>query len=151
MSIRPNRGLLLLTLGLTCILARAEANPAEHKCPIVIDHVELGYNHQGGESKPQLRVGFGNNAGKQISAVTFSLSVLDSGGNPQPYPDNLTYGDGLENGKKKIFAWDLVFESVEVHPAGETVVVQKVEFADATIWTDDGSESCVLTVDFHAK
>jgi hypothetical protein len=148
---RPSRALLVLTLCLTCILARAEAKPRERKCPVLIDHVELGYNHRGGESKPQLRVGFGNNAGKQISTVTFSLSVLDSGGNPHPYPDSLTYGDGLETGQKKLFAWDLAFESVDIHRAGETVVVQKVEFADATGWTDDGSESCMLTIDFHAR
>jgi hypothetical protein len=29
--------------------------------------------------------------------------------------------------------------------------VKKVEFIDATSWIDDGSESCVFTVDFHAR
>jgi hypothetical protein len=57
----------------------------------------------------------------------------------------------LETGKSKVFMWDLAFESVDIHRAGETVVVQRVEFADNTKWVDDDSESCMLKVDFHAK
>ncbi|MDR3750839.1 MAG: hypothetical protein P4K94_05065 [Terracidiphilus sp.] len=148
---RTNSALLVLTLCLTCIVVRAEDKNPESKCPVVIDHVELSYSHQGEPSKPQLRVGFRNNAGKQISAVTFGLSILDSGGYPRSYPDSLTYGEGLEAGQKKLFVWDLASESVDIHRAGETVVVQKIEYADATGWTDDGSESCMLKIDFHAR
>ncbi|MGA2889409.1 MAG: hypothetical protein ABSE51_15280 [Terracidiphilus sp.] len=148
---RANTASLILLLCLACSAVQANAGSPERKCPVVIDHIELSYNHQGGQSKPQLRVRFENEAGKQISAVTFRLSVLDSGGYPRPYPNELTYSDGLETGKSKVFMWDLAFESVDIHRAGETVVVQRVEFADNTKWVDDDSESCMLKVDFHAK
>jgi hypothetical protein len=148
---RAKNALMVLTFCLACSLLQAEAKSSERKCPVVIDHVELSYSHQGEPSKPQLRVGFGNIASKQITTVTFTLSVLDSGGYPHPYPDSLTYGDGLEAGQKKVFVWDLASESVDIHRAGETVVVQKVEYADATGWANDGSESCMFKVDFHAR
>lgn len=148
---RSNTTLLVLALCLACGTMRAEAESPERKCPVVINSVELSYSHQGGESKPQLKVAFVNFASKQVSNVTFSLSVLDADGYPRPYPDDLTYREGLETGKKKVFIWDLANESVDIHRAGETVVVTKVEFTDTTRWIDDGSESCVFTVDFHAR
>jgi hypothetical protein len=143
--------MLFLALCVTCSMARVEAQAPKPKCPVAIGRVELFYNHEGGQSRPQLKVGFGNDAGKSISSVTFSLSTLDSGGYPRPYPDSLTYGDGMETGQKKVFVWDLAATSVDIHRTGETVIVQKVDFADATSWTDDGSESCMFKVDFHAK
>jgi hypothetical protein len=143
--------LLTLAFCVSCGLGQAAAQSQEHKCPILLDHIELSYSHQGGQSKPQLRVTFDNSAGKAISAVTFSLSVLDSGGYPHPYPDNLEYRDGLDTGKQKDFAWILSPESVDIHRTGETVSVQEVDFADNTVWKDDDSDSCVLTVDFHPR
>lgn len=150
---RMNRNAASLALAL-CVawgVAPAVAENPEQKCPVVIDQVDLNYNHAGGRSAPQLRVRFGNEASKGISTVTFSLSLLGTGGDPRPYPDDLTYSDGLESGKKKVFIWELASESVDIHRAGETVVIQKIEFADATTWVDDGSQSCVFTVDFHAR
>lgn len=149
MMIKP--ALLVMTFCLALGSMRAEARSAERKCPVVVNSVELSYNHQGGESKPQLRIEFGNLAGKKISIVTFSLSVIDAGGYARPYPDDLMYREGLDTGKKKVFLWDLEPENVDIHRTGETVVVKKVEFADTTLWTDDGSESCVFTVDYQAK
>jgi hypothetical protein len=148
---RVNTSMLFLALCVICSCARVEAQTPEPKCPVVIGHVELFYNHEGGQSRPQLKVGFGNSAGKSISTITFSLATLDSGGYPRPYPDSLRYDGGLETAQKKVFVWDLAAESVDIHRTGETVVVQKVEFADATGWTDDGSESCTFKVDFHGK
>lgn len=148
---RANAALLVLALSLACGMMQAKAESPERKCPVVIHSVELSYNHQDGQSKPQLRVEFGNDASKQISNVTFSLSVLDAGGNPRPYPDDFTYREGLAAGKKKIFVWNLAPEAVDIHHTGETVVLKKVEFVDTTRWIDDGSESCVFTVDFHAR
>jgi hypothetical protein len=143
--------MLMVALCLAGGATRAKAQNSGQKCPAVLDHIELSYNHQGGQSKPQLRVEFDNAAGKAITTVTFSLSVLDSAGYPHPYPDDIVYRDGLEAGKQKIFTWSLAPESVDIHRTGETVLVQEVEFADATSWKDDGSESCVLTVDFHPR
>ena len=148
---KANTALPVLAFYLACCVMRAEAGSAEPKCPVVIDGVELSYNHQGAPSKPQLRVEFGNFGGKHISNIRFALSLLDAGGYPHPYPDDLTYRDGLEAGKKKVFIWDLASESVDIHRAGETVVVKKIEFIDASDWIDDGSEACVYNVDFHAR
>ena len=148
---RAKIALLVSALCLVCGTVRAEAKNPERKCPVAINRVELSYNHQGGESKLQLRVEFDNNAGKQISKITFSLSVLDAGGNAHPYPDDLTYQEGLESGKKKVFIWDLTPENVDIHRSGETVVVKEVRFIDTPAWIDDGSESCAFAVDYHAR
>jgi hypothetical protein len=148
---RANTALAVLVFCLAYCAARAEAGSPERKCPVVIDRVELSYNHQGGPSKPQLRIEFGNRAGKPITKITFSLAVLDAGGYPYPYPDDLMYRDGLEVGKRKMFAWELASESVDIHRTGETVVVKRVEFSDTAGWIDDGSESCAFKVDFHPR
>jgi hypothetical protein len=140
-----------VVLCLVCGTMRAEGGSPEQKCPVVINRTELGYNHQGGQSKPYLRVEFGNTAGKQISTIVYGLSVLDPGGNPHPYPDELMYQGGLETGKKRAFTWELAREFVDIHRSGETVVVKRVEFIDTTHWIDDGSERCAFTVDFHAR
>jgi hypothetical protein len=151
-----NSALTVLALCLACGVVRAEAQKPARKCPVVIGQIELSYNHQGGQSKPELKVSFGNDSSKQVSTVIFSLSLLDSGGYPHPYPDDLTYRDGVEAGKEKVFTWELAPESVDMHRTGEAVVVLKVEFAGTSgqypaSWTDDGSESCKLTVDYHAR
>jgi hypothetical protein len=144
--------LLISALCLALKPGLASAQSSERKCPVLLDHIDLSYGHQGGQSKPQLRVSFGNNAGKTITTVTFSLSVLDSGGYPHPYPDDLTYSDSLEAGKEKTYTWGLSPESVDIHRTGETVTVQEIGFADNTVWkNNEDSESCVLTVDFHPR
>ena len=148
---RTNFAMLIVALSLVCSATRAKSQSSGQKCPVVLDHIDLNYNHEGGKSKPQLSVEFGNATGKAITTVTFSLSVLDSAGYPHPYPEDLEYRDGLETTKQKTFTWNLAPESVDIHRAGETVLVREVEFADATGWKDDGSESCVLTVDFHPR
>lgn len=147
----------MITAALTAAICLAwgvvqgAAQSPEAKCPVMLDHVALAYNHEGGRSVPQLKVWFENHAGKQISTVIFSLSVLDSGGYPRPYPHNLKSHASLDSGKKKESTWELTAESVDIHGTGETVAVTKIEFADASTWTDDGSESCALTVDFHPQ
>ena len=148
---RANAALLVFTLCLAFGTLKPEAESPEPKCPVVINRVELRYNHQGGMSKPQLTIEFDNRAGKQISKITYNLLLLGEGGNPHPYPEDLTYREGMETGKRKVYIWDLASEAVDIHRTGETVVVEKVEFNDATSWIDDGSESCVFTVDYHAR
>jgi hypothetical protein len=142
---------LFVALLASCLPTLATAQSAAHKCPIVIDQVELSYNHQGGQSKPQLTSKFVNDTKKQVLTITFSLLVLDSSEAPRPYPDDLTYSEKLDPGQKKVFTWDLSSESIDMHRTGESLILEKVEFTDDTLWRDDGSESCADTVDFHAK
>jgi hypothetical protein len=111
----------------------------------------LSYSHQGSPSVPRLTIRFNNNSGKRIAKVTFSLALLDSGGYPRQYPDDLEFSGGLEAGMRRAHAWNLQAASVDIHRAGETVAVQRIGFDDTTTWTDDGSESCKFTVDFHPK
>ena len=149
--IRQKLGCTLVALSIVCLLTRAEAQNSPQICPVHIDQVQLSYNHQGGQSKPQLTSKFSNNTKQQIVAATFSLLLLDSNGTPRPYPDDLTYSDKLEPGQKKVFTWDLLVDSIDMHRTGESLILEKVEFADNSSWRDDGSESCVYTIDFHAK
>jgi len=142
---------VVLALCLPWGVERTAAASPEQKCAVVIDQVALVYNHAGGHSIPQLSARFGNAAGKRVTKVKFTLSLLGPGGDAHPYPYDLEYADGLETGTKKFFNWDLVPEAVDIRRSGESIFVQKVEFADSTAWIDDGSESCVLKVDFHAQ
>jgi hypothetical protein len=150
-SMKTTSAFLALALCFAGGAVECAGQSPEAKCPVVIDQLMLSYNHEGGRSVPQLKVWFENQAGKQVSTVTFSLSVLDSGGYRRPYPHSLKSHASLDSGKKKESAWELTAESVDIHGTGETVAVTKIEFADASTWTDDGSESCALTVDFHPK
>jgi hypothetical protein len=124
---------------------------APQNCPATIESLALNYNHQGGQSKPQLSATFSNRAGKRISSVTFDLSLLDSTGAPHAYPRALTYRDGLDAGKVKTSQWALDPESVDIRRTGEILLLRAVEFDDGMSWKDDGSESCALTVDYHAR
>lgn len=141
----------LLVLLLSSSASRIEAQKKPQICPVVVEQMILTYNHRGGQSAPQLQIRFGNATDMQIAAVTFSLSLLDSGGYPRPYPDSLSYSDGIEAGKKQSFTWTLASESVDIKRTGETIVVEKVEFENKETWKDDGSQSCVFTVDFHPR
>lgn len=154
-----NRGLLntifplwvLVFCGVFGNACTAAESPAQ-KCPVVIDRIDLTYSHQGGQSKPELKVSFGNAGGRRVATVLFSLSLLNSSGDLQTYPEDLAYRDGLDPDKKRVFIWELAPESVDIHRAGEIVVIKKVGFDDAgSVWTDDGSETCKLTVDYHAR
>lgn len=129
----------------------AEASSPKQACPVIIKQVDLSYKHAGGRSVPQLRMSFGNRANRPISTVTFTLSLLDSDGYLHPYPEDLQHSEGLEPGIKTVFTWELASEAVDIHRTGETVAVEKVEFADTSSWVDDGSQSCAFTVDYRAK
>ncbi len=141
----------LLTAGLfacTCLSAFGQAPSA---CPVKLDHLDLRYNHAEGKSVPQVSVGFTNESAKRVAHLTFSLSILDSGGYPRPYDENFTYSKPVEPGRHVAFLWTLNAESVDMHHTGESVSLDKIEFADGTVWTDDGSLNCTMTIDFHAK
>jgi len=130
---------------------RIEAQRKAQVCPIIVEQMILTFNHHGGQSSPELQLRFGNATQLQIAAVTFSLSLLDSGGYPRPYPESLSYSDGLEAGKKQSFTWSLASESVDMKRTGETIVVERVDFENQKAWKDDGSQSCAFSVDFHPR
>jgi hypothetical protein len=143
----------ILALGICLAFGERSgaAQSPDRKCPVVIQQVELSYSHQGGPSVPRLTIRFNNDSGKRIAKVAFNLALLDSGGYPHEYPDDLEFGGGLEAGMRRTHAWNLKAESVDIHRAGEIVTVQRISFDDTTTWADDGTESCKFTVDFHAR
>jgi hypothetical protein len=122
------------------------------KCPIRFDRINLRYNHAGGQSVPQLNLDFTNRTANPIANIVLRLSILDTDGNPRPYPDDLTYSKEPIPGKEhKTYTWDLNTSSVDMHHTGESVTLQSLQYADGTDWKDDGSLSCSISVDFHAK
>ncbi len=141
----------ILWIFLICGSVRVAAENAGRNCPVKIEQVQLTYNHQGGQSVPRLKVRFSNEAGKRIARVSFSLALLDPDGYPHSYPGDLDYRAGLDAGKMRASFWELRSELVDIHNAGETVVVRRVQFGDGSGWEDGGSESCKLTMDFHAR
>lgn len=142
---------LLSMVCLVCCVLHGQSQSPHQKCPVDVSHVQLSYNHAEGSSRPQLTVKFANQSKTLVSTVKVALYLLDADGTPRLYPDSFEYDDGLEIGKTRVFTWDLDFASVDIHRTGETVVVEKIEFADASTWNDDGSESCSFTVDYHPR
>jgi len=146
----------LLTISICCLaFARSVvAGPTEPpaKCPSSLDRLDLRYNHAGGASVPQLRLAFTSQTHRTITDMLLLLSILDFQGNSHPYPDDLTYHREITPGMQPhSHIWNLDAASVDMHHAGESVTLQKVQFADGTIWKDDGSLVCTLSVDFHPK
>jgi len=149
--IRAKVVLVWLAFGCAAGESPLAVHAAPQNCPATIESLALNYNHQGGQSKPELSASFSNRAGKRISSATFELSLLDQAGYPHVYPHRLTFSDGLETGKVKTSQWALDPASVDIHRTGEVLQLRTVEFEDATSWKDDGSESCELAVDYHAR
>jgi hypothetical protein len=149
---------ILLVAGAILCCAAAAQSPAgsapkdSSKCPIGFEHVDLRYNHAGGESAPQLRVSFTNRTGKTIAGFAFSLAILDSNGNPIPYASQFEYHHDFPAGEgQRSRIWTLDPAAVDMHRSGESVTLAGVTFADGTTWKDDGSEACTLAFDYHAK
>ena len=144
------RAASIFAAGLVCLTASAVAWSRPQSCPVSIDSLALNYNHQNGQSVPQLRAGFGNATRKRSVSIRFTLLLLDAAGSQHPYPDDLVYADGLDAGARKTFTWSLTPDAVDIHRAGQTLILEGVEFDDRTTWQDDGTESCASTVDYRA-
>ena len=143
-----------ITLLCSCALVSYAAGLTDgpSKCPVGLNRLDLRYNHAGGQSVPQLKLAFVNQTEKTIAAMTFSLSILDSDGNPHPYTENLTYRrDVPPGGQQRSHTWTLNTSNVDMHHTGESMTLLEVQFADDTSWKDDGSQACTLLVDFHPK
>jgi hypothetical protein len=149
--IRAKVALVCLAFGCVAGGDPLAVHAAPQNCPAKIDSLALNYSHQGGQSKPQLSANISNQSGKRISSATFELSLLDSAGYPHPYPRALSFSDGLEAGKVRASQWALRVEAVDIHRTGEVLLLRAVEFDDGMSWKDDGSESCSLAVDYHAR
>jgi hypothetical protein len=148
---------LLLWAGFACCAALAQSSAARpgtasSKCPVGFDHIELPYNHAGGQSVPELRLTFSNRTDKTIAGFVFSLSILDSDGNPVPYTSQFNYRREFPAGEpQRARVWRLDPASVDIHRSGESVTLLETTFADGTTWKDDGSQACTLSFDYHAK
>jgi hypothetical protein len=148
----PTISSMLAVLGTLCCFALPSvAQSSNQVCPISIEHLELGYAHRGSVSSPELIAIFSNTTGSRIATARFELSQLGAGGYPHSYPNILTYQVGVNAHKRTRYAWDLDPEAVDIHRTGQSLLLLSVGFDDRTIWKDDGSESCVLTVDYHGR
>jgi hypothetical protein len=145
------RDLLTLAACATGIAIPAIGQSHKQTCPVIPTFVDVNYYHQGGRSKPQLRVQMENGAGKPVASVTLTLSLLDTAGATRIYPNDFSYDKGLETGRNKLYAWNLSPDLVDMHRTGESVFIKEVTFADGNEWSDDGSESCQITLDYHAR
>lgn len=141
----------MLVAGVAFAAMPAVAQKAEQVCPVAIESLDLGYGHQGGQSKPQLTAVLGNRTEKRVATARFRLSLLDAGGYANEYPEDLTFDRGLDVHMRRRHIWNLAPESVNIHRTGQSLVLLSVEFDDRTAWKDDGSESCVLTMDYHPR
>lgn len=143
--------IVTILLGVLVSGAVAQSTPPP-KCPISLNRLDLRYNHAGGQSVPQLKLAFASQTEKTLTSMTFALSVLDAQGNPHPYTENLTFRREISPGnQQRSHTWNLDPASVDMHHTGESLTLLEVDFADGTSWKDDGTQTCTLLVDFHAK
>jgi hypothetical protein len=146
---------IFLTAFVCCAaLAQTSASPgaAPSNCPVGFEHIDLRYNHAGGESVPQLRLAFTNRSNKTITGFVFALSILDSQGNPAPYPTQFEYRREFPIGEpQRSRTWNLDRASVDMHRSGESATLIEAAFSDGTAWKDDGSRACTLAFDYHAR
>jgi hypothetical protein len=147
--------LFLVAFGCGTALAQTPAAPAgtpPSKCPVGLGYVDVRYNHSGGESVPELRLSFTNQAGRTITDFIFSLSIFDSDGNPVSYPSDFHYHHEFPPGEaQRSRIWKLDPASVDMHRTGESVTLLEAHFADGTGWKDDGSQACTLAFDYRPK
>jgi hypothetical protein len=149
-------GLLALAAFASCAaLAQSTSAPprtTHFKCPVGFEELDLRYNHAGGESVPQLRLAFTNRTNKTITSFVFALAILDSDGNPAPYPSEFDYAHEFPpSGPQRSRTWTLNPASVDMHRSGESVTLLETNFADGKIWKDDGSRSCSFSFDYRAR
>lgn len=143
--------LVVMSSFLSSTSAQTGTSTTNDTCPLSFQHIDLRYNHAGGESRPQLELIFTNQSAKKIDSFTFSLSILDAAGYPNSYGDDLVYRTGLEPGKKRVSLWNLQSTSVDMHRTGETAILHKVYFSDGTVWIDAEALECQISVDFHPR
>lgn len=144
--------IVTILLGVLVSGAVAQSTTPPPKCPISLNRLDLRYNHAGGQSVPQLKLAFANQTEKTLTSITFALSVLDVQGNPHPYTENLTFRRDIPPGnQQRSHTWNLDPASVDMHHTGESLTLLEAGFADGTSWKDDGTQTCTLLVDFHAK
>jgi hypothetical protein len=141
---------LILVVSMSSLAQTVSPTP-EDNCPIGFHHLDLRYNHAGGESKPQINLSFINQTQKKVAVFTISLSLLDSAGYANPYGKDLNYRAGADPGKKYVAIWTLQSPLIDMHHTGEIVYLQKVDFSDGTRWTDPGSLICKIVVDYHPQ
>ena len=99
-----------------------------------------------------MRLSFTNRSGKTITDFIFSLSILDSHGNPVSYPSDFHYRHEFPPGEaQRSRTWKLDPASVDMYRTGESVTLLEAHFADGTLWKDDGSLACALAFDYGPK
>ncbi len=127
----------------SCAVASCTAQTAApQSCPVSYSRLQMPIRHQGGTSTPMVQLSFTNETKKKIDRAKFRLIVMDSDGAKSPYDKALTFSAGADPGKVASAEWALEMEKVDIGHQGETVYLESIEFADGTIWKDDGNERC---------
>jgi hypothetical protein len=121
-------------------------NPA---CPLTLTGI---FADAGGRRETRVSVHFVNQTDKRVIGVKVGLVGLDATKDPHEFPQEYALSVNLKPDKEAKPIWVVADDEFGIDTAsGARVYLGKVMFRDGSIWRDDGSKSCSLTIFGRAK
>lgn len=121
-------------------------NPA---CPLTLTGI---FADKPGRKETRVSVHFVNQTDKRIIAVKVGLLGLDATRDKHEFPEEYALSVNLRPEKEAKPTWVVADSEFGINTAsGASVYLGKLMFADGSMWQDDGSRSCSLTIFGKAK
>jgi hypothetical protein len=121
-------------------------NPA---CPLTLTGI---FADKPGHKETRVSVHFVNQTDKRVIAVKLGLLGLDATRDPHEFPEEYALSVNLRPEKEAKPVWVVAEDEFGVNTAsGARVYLGKLMFADGSMWRDDGSRSCSLTIFGRAR
>lgn len=121
-------------------------NPA---CPLTLTGI---FADRPGRKETRVSVHFVNQTDKRVIAVKVGLLGLDATRDEHAFPEEYALSVNLRPEKEAKPIWVVADDEFAIDTAsGARVYLGKLMFADGSMWRDDGSRSCSLTIFGKAK
>jgi hypothetical protein len=118
-------------------------------CPLTLTGI---FADKPGRKETRVSVHFVNQTDKRVIAVKVGLSGVDAVRDTHEFPEEYALSVNLRPEKEAKPIWEVANGDFGVNTAsGARVYLGKLMFADGSIWKDDGSKSCSLTIFGKAK
>lgn len=118
-------------------------------CPVTL--TGLYASHPRGNSA-KVSVHFLNQTRKKIVAIKVGLSGYDATRDSYDFPQQYAIAVNLKPHKQTKPIWKVHSPQFGMETAsGATVYITKLLFSDGSVWKDDGSKACSLTILGEAK
>lgn len=121
-------------------------NPA---CPAMITGV---YADSPGRGRGRVSVHLVNESERRVIAIKVGLDGLDAARDSHPFVETYASTLSIKPEREAKPIWYVEDENFAVNiAAGVRVYLLKLIFADGSIWKDDGTRSCSLSISGRAK